>query len=131
MLGLFAFAYAVAHFTIYAVLDQGLALDAILEDVLERPYITVGFAVLLSLIPLAATSTNAMMRRLGGRRWKRLHRVVYFSALGGVIHFLWLVKADLREPLIYLAVLLVLLALRLRPGDWWGRLTAISLPGRG
>ncbi|PLY13481.1 MAG: sulfoxide reductase heme-binding subunit YedZ [Sedimenticola sp.] len=115
MLGLYAFFYAVLHAGIYFVLDQGLDFRAVVADVIERPYITIGFAVFLSLIPLAATSTNAMMRRLGGRRWKRLHRIVYLSALGAVVHFLWLVKADLREPLIYLAILLLLLAFRTAP----------------
>jgi sulfoxide reductase heme-binding subunit YedZ len=115
MLGLYAFFYAVLHAGIYFVLDQGLDFRAVVADVIERPYITIGFAVFLSLIPLAATSTNAMMRCLGGRRWKRLHRIVYLSALGAVVHFLWLVKADLREPLIYLAILLLLLAFRTAP----------------
>jgi sulfoxide reductase heme-binding subunit YedZ len=115
MLGLYAFFYAVLHAGIYFVLDQGLDFRAVVADVIERPYITIGFAVFLSLIPLAATSTNAMMRRLGGRRWKRLHRIIYLSALGAVVHFLWLVKADLREPLIYLAILLLLLAFRAAP----------------
>ena len=113
MLGLYAFFYALLHFLTYAVLDQGLLLSAVLEDVLERPYITLGFAVFLMLIPLAATSTDGMIRRLGVKRWRRLHRLVYPAALGGLFHFLWLVKADLREPLVHLAILLLLLAFRL------------------
>lgn len=115
MLGLFAFFYACLHFTTYLVLDQFFSLPDILDDIIERPYITVGFTSFVLLIPLAATSTNAMLRRLGGKRWQRLHRLVYVTAGGGVLHFLWLVKADLREPLIYLGVLAILMLLRLRP----------------
>ena len=113
MLGLYAFFYAVLHAGVYFVLDQSLDFRAVLTDVLERPYITVGFAGFLSLIPLAATSTNGMMKRLGGKRWKRLHRLAYFSAFAGTLHFLWLVKADLREPLLYLAIFTVLMLYRL------------------
>ncbi|HHH39558.1 MAG TPA: sulfoxide reductase heme-binding subunit YedZ [Sedimenticola sp.] len=117
MLGLFSFFYASLHFLTYALLDQGLSLAAIGEDILKRPYITLGFLVFLMLVPLAATSSNAMIKRLGGRRWRRLHRLVYLCGIGGVLHYLWLVKADVREPLIYLGVLLLLFALRLP----WGR----------
>ncbi len=113
MLGLYAFFYAVLHFATYLVLDQFFAWEHIVDDIAERPYITVGFASFVLLIPLAITSTNAMVRRLGGRRWQRLHRSVYVIAIGGVVHFLWLVKADLREPLIYGAILAVLLGYRL------------------
>jgi len=112
LLGLWAFAYIVLHFCVYLV-DQDLALTYIREDILERPYITAGFAAFVLMIPLAVTSTAGMIRRLGGRRWQRLHRLVYVSAVLGVLHFVWLVKADLREPLIFAAVLAVLLALRL------------------
>lgn len=131
MLGLYAFFYALVHVGIYAILDQGLSLSAIVEDIAKRPYITVGFAVFVSLVPLAVTSTNAMMKRLGGRRWKRLHRIVYASAIGGVLHFLWLVKADLREPLIYLAVLLLLFALRLKPAHWQRLRINLGFQGAG
>lgn len=115
MLGLFAFFYVVVHFTTYALLDAGLDLAYVVEDVLDRPYITVGFVTLCALVPLAATSTDAMIRRLGGVRWRRLHRLAYFAGAGGVLHFLWLAfsKSDLREPLIYLAILAVLLVARL------------------
>ncbi len=115
MLGLFAFFYLMVHFATYAVLDAGLDLGYVVEDVLDRPYITVGFLTLCALVPLAATSTDAMVRRLGGARWRRLHRLAYFAGAGGVLHFLWLAssKADLREPLIYLAVLVLLLAARI------------------
>lgn len=114
MLGLFAFFYAGLHFLTYLVLDQSLQLAAVWEDIAERPYITAGFAAFLLLIPLAATSTQVMMRRLGGRRWRRLHRLVYLAAIGGVIHFLWLVKSDLTRPLIYAAALALLLAYRVQ-----------------
>ena len=115
MLGLFAFFYLMVHFATYAVLDAGLDLEYVVEDVLDRPYITVGFATLCALIPLAATSTDAMIRRLGGARWRRLHRLAYFAGAGGVLHFLWLAwsKSDLREPLIYLAILAALLIARI------------------
>lgn len=115
MLGLFAFFYLMVHFATYAVLDAGLDPGYVVEDVLDRPYITVGFLTLCALVPLAATSTDAMIRRLGGARWRRLHRLAYFAGAGGVAHFLWLAysKSDLREPLIYLAVLVLLLAARI------------------
>lgn len=111
MLGLFAFFYVVLHFTVYAVLDQGLNLSAIIEDVLERPYITLGMAGLLMLVPLALTSTRGMMRRLG-KRWQKLHRLVYVIAILGVWHFYWQVKLDVLEPIIYALVLAVLLGTR-------------------
>lgn len=113
MLGLYSFFYLLLHVTIYFWLDQGFSLTLILEDILKRPYITVGFATFLMLIPLAATSNNNIIRLMGGKRWKKLHQLVYLSAMGGVIHYLWLVKADTRSPLIYLIVLLVLLMTRL------------------
>jgi sulfoxide reductase heme-binding subunit YedZ len=112
MLGLFAFFYATVHLTIYLVVDLGGFWSQLLTEIAKRPYITVGFTAWLLLIPLALTSTNAMMRRLG-RNWQRLHRLVYVAAALGVLHFLWLVKADHREPAIYLGVLIVLMLLRL------------------
>lgn len=113
--GVMAFVWALLHFAIYLVLDQGLDPVAVWEDVVKRPFITVGFTALVLLVPLAATSTDGMMRRLGGR-WKRLHRLAYVVPVLAVLHFVWLVKADLREPLIYAAILALLLGLRLR---WW------------
>ncbi|MDH3669875.1 MAG: sulfoxide reductase heme-binding subunit YedZ [Gammaproteobacteria bacterium] len=113
MLGLFAFLYACLHFVSYIWLDQFFMWDAIIEDILDRPYITVGVASFLLLIPLAVTSTNGMVRRLGGRRWQRLHQLVYVIAVLGVIHFLWLVKSDISEPVIYGAILALLLGFRL------------------
>lgn len=112
MLGLFAFFYACLHFVTYLWLDQFFDLAAIAKDIVKRPFVTVGFAAFILLIPLAATSNHAMMRRLG-RRWQRLHRLIYLIALLGVVHYLWLVKKDLTEPLIYGGVLALLLALRL------------------
>ncbi len=111
-LGLFAFFYAVLHFVSYIWLDQFFMFDLIIEDVFDRPYITIGVASFLLLVPLALTSTNAMIRRLGARRWQRLHRLAYVAAVGGVIHFLWLVKSDVSQPVIYGAVLSVLLGYR-------------------
>ena len=113
MLGLFAFFYLLLHFLTYAGLDQRFDLPAIFEDVVERPFITIGFTAFLLLIPLAVTSTNVMMKRLG-RRWQKLHRLVYLIAILGVVHFYWQVKLDTLEPLIYAAILAVLLGYRLK-----------------
>jgi sulfoxide reductase heme-binding subunit YedZ len=112
MLGLFAFYYASLHVLTYVVLDHFFALRSIVEDVITRRYITAGFAGFVLMIPLAVTSSRDMVRRLGGRRWRALHRLVYLSAVAGVAHYLWLVKVDSRPPLIYAAVLVVLFGLR-------------------
>jgi sulfoxide reductase heme-binding subunit YedZ len=112
MLGLFAFFYVVVHFSVYLVLDLELNWSTLGADIAKRPYITIGFTALLLLIPLAATSTNGMMRRLG-RRWAQLHRLVYVIAILGVWHFYWQVKRDVREPLIYAGILALLLLYRL------------------
>ena len=111
MLGLFAFFYAALHLAVYLVLDRELAWSEIVTDLSKRPYIMVGFAAFVLLVPLAVTSTRGWVKRLG-RRWQLLHRSVYLIAILGVLHFLWLVKADLLEPLIYAAVLAGLLAFR-------------------
>ena len=111
MLGLFAFFYAVTHFIIYLWIDQAFLWPEIAADIIKRPYITLGFAAFLILLPLAATSTKGMVRRLG-RRWAILHRSVYAAAFLAVLHFLWLVKADYREPGIYLAVFILLMLFR-------------------
>ena len=111
MLGLFAFFYVVVHFTVYLVLDLELNWSTLGADIAKRPYITIGFTALLLMIPLAATSTNGMMRRLG-RRWTALHRLVYAIAILGVWHFYWQVKRDVREPLIYVGILALLLLYR-------------------
>ncbi len=113
MLGLTAFFYLLGHFAFYLVVDRGLDVRVLAEDVIARPYITVGLAGLLLLVPLAATSTRASMRRLG-RRWQALHRLVYPAAILGCVHYYWQVKADVREPLIYFTVLGALLGWR-----WW------------
>jgi sulfoxide reductase heme-binding subunit YedZ len=118
MLGLFSFFYGCLHFVTYIWLDQFFDPAAIARDILKRPFITIGFTAFVLLIPLAATSTHAMMRRLG-RRWQQLHRLIYLIALLGVIHYVWLVKKDLTEPLIYGGVLACLLVLRLPQGVNW------------
>lgn len=112
MLGLYAFFYVLMHFLTWLILDQGLYWQGILRDIAERPFITIGFLALLLLVPLAVTSTNGMMRRLG-KRWKQLHRLIYVIVLLGVWHYYWQVKADIREPLIYLTITLVLLGWRI------------------
>lgn len=116
MLGLYAFFYALLHFLTYLWLDQQFLFAEILVDIGKRPYITVGFTAFILLIPLAATSNRYAMRRLG-RRWQTLHRSIYVIAAFGVLHYLWLVKADSREPLVYGLILLALLGIR----AWWQR----------
>jgi sulfoxide reductase heme-binding subunit YedZ len=111
MLGLFAFFYILLHFIVYAWLDQGLDISAVTEDILKRPYITLGMAALLILIPLAITSTKGMMRRLG-KRWQKLHRLVYLIGVLGVWHFYWQVKLDTLDASIYALILIVLLLTR-------------------
>jgi methionine sulfoxide reductase heme-binding subunit len=122
MLGLFAFFYALLHFTCYAWLDQGLDWRAIGDDIVKRPYITIGMLALLMLIPLAITSTNAMMRRLG-KNWLTLHRLSYVITALGVWHFYWQVKKDIREPLLYVGMFAVLMGWRI-----FRRLKAKSAP---
>lgn len=112
MLGLFAFFYASLHITSYLVLDQFFAWDDIVKDIIKRPFITVGFVAFVLLIPLAATSTNNMIKRMGAVRWQRLHKLVYLIAGLGVLHFFWMVKADIRSPLIYALILVLLLGYR-------------------
>lgn len=112
MLGLWAFAWAGLHLSTYLVLDLGGYWAQILEDIVERPYVTVGFLAWLGLLPLALTSTRGMMRRLG-RHWSRLHRLVYVIAVLAVLHWWWLVKADVREPSLYAGILAVLLGARM------------------
>ena len=119
MMGLFAFFYGFLHLSTYLVLDQFFDLDMIVADVIKRPFITAGMAAFALMIPLALTSTAGMIRRIGGKRWKMLHRLVYASATGGVIHYLWLVKADRQRPLIYGAILGLLLGYRI--WDYWKR----------
>lgn len=115
MLGLFAFAYGVTHLLTYVWLDQFFDWHAIVKDILKRPFITVGFAALVLMTPLAATSFNSAIRKLGGRRWQALHRAIYPIAVMGCVHFWWLVKKDITEPLIYALITAALLGLR----AWW------------
>jgi sulfoxide reductase heme-binding subunit YedZ len=112
MLGLFAFFYVLMHFLTWLILDQGMRLDAIVEDIAIRPFITIGFVALLILLALAATSTAAMRRRMG-RNWQTLHNGVYLAAILGVWHYWWQVKLDTSEPAIYAAILAALLLYRI------------------
>jgi methionine sulfoxide reductase heme-binding subunit len=125
LIGLTAFWYALLHFLTYVVFDQSLSVADITEDVAKHPWVLVGFASFLMLVPLAVTSTNGWVRRLGGKRWRRLHSLVYPVAAGGVLHFLWLVKKDVRTPLYFAAVLAMLLAFR-----YWLYLTSRRAPAR-
>ena len=113
LLGLTAASYALLHLLTYAVLDQGLLWSQIVGDILKRPFITAGMAAFVLLLPLAATSFDAAIRRLGARRWQALHRLVYVASALALLHFWWKVKADTAEPAIYLAVFVLLLAARL------------------
>lgn len=120
MLGLEAFLYVCLHFLVYVAADQGWNLGEIWKDVVKRRFITVGFVAFLLLVPLAVTSTDGMVRRLGFARWKRLHRLIYLSAVLGVVHFIWRVKSDLRQPVAFgiaLAVLLVVRAVGTKVGN--------------
>jgi len=113
MLGLYAFFYAVIHMLLYLGLDQFFDVNEIIKDIIKRPFITVGFISFISLIPLAITSTNKMIKRLGAKRWKQLHKLSYCIAVASCLHFYMLVKADKLEPLIYIGILLSLFAVRL------------------
>ena len=143
MLGLFAFFYGTLHFLTYVILDRFAGLDfpdgivavrtlgdlavSVGHDIFKRPFITVGFTAFSCMVPLAATSTAGMIRRLGGRRWQALHRLAYVSACAGVLHYWWLVKADIRRPMAYAVVVGSLLAFRL---VWARTRTTTKLPAR-
>ena len=114
-LGLTAFYYIAMHFLTWVVLDMGLLLSQALGDIVKRPYVTIGMAGLVLMIPLAITSNNAMVRRLGAARWQKLHRLTYAAVLLGAVHYIWLVKAWPLQPFLYLAAILALLALRVAP----------------
>lgn len=134
MAGLFAFFYGTLHFLTYVIADRFASLDfpdgivawttvsnlakSVAEDIYKRPYITVGFTALMTMVPLAATSTAGMIRRLGGRRWNRLHRLVYATGILAVIHYWWLVKADISRPLAYGVVVALLLGFRIYWSRW-------------
>lgn len=113
MLGLFAFFYVCCHFLAYLVLDQTFNFAGMMQDVVKRKFITVGFTAFLLLIPLAVTSTTGMIRRLGGKRWQALHRTIYLCGILGVIHYWWKVKSDIRGPLFYAVLVGILLLYRL------------------
>ena len=113
MLGLYAFFYACAHFLIFFSLDRGFSVSSTLHEIIKRKYLWLGITGLLVMVPLAVTSTNAMIKRLGGKRWRTLHRLAYVAAVAGVIHYYMQVKADVRQPLVFAAVLAILLGYRL------------------
>jgi sulfoxide reductase heme-binding subunit YedZ len=117
MLGLFAFFYASLHFLTYLVLDQFFDWASITKDIIKRPYITIGFSAFVLLIPLAITSNNRLIKLLGGKRWRLLHRLIYPIAIAGVVHYWWLVKKDITEPLIFALLLSILFAIRFV--YWW------------
>lgn len=123
-LGLLAFAYAVLHFAVYLFLDQLLDLRAVWNDIYERPFITVGFAALVVMVPLALTSTKKSIRNLGYLRWRNLHRLVYAAGVLAVIHFIWRVKIDASQPMTYAVVLGVLLAVRI--AVWYSKRDATA-----
>ncbi|HEX2727525.1 MAG TPA: protein-methionine-sulfoxide reductase heme-binding subunit MsrQ [Beijerinckiaceae bacterium] len=125
-LGLLAFYYAALHLTTYLLLDQGLDWPAIWADIVKRPYITIGMAGFLVLVPLAVTSNNASIRRLGAHGWARLHKLVYFAALAGAVHFVMLVKSWPLEPLVYAAIVAALLAYRLFRPMWQPRRSRLA-----
>src|SRR5690349_12141994 len=118
MIGLFAFFYACLHFTTYIWLDKFFDLHEVVKDVGKRPFITAGFTAFVLLIPLAVTSTRGMIVRLGGKNWQRLHRLIYVSAVAGVVHYIWLVKKDERVPIIFAFVLGTLLLYRFLAWSW-------------
>ncbi len=113
MFGLFAFFYGSLHFLTWFGLDQGFELKYIVDDIVKRPYITVGFLGFVLMIPLALTSTAGWIRRLGGKRWNQLHRLIYVTGIAGVVHYWWLVKADISRPLAYGAILALLFGIRI------------------
>lgn len=115
IISLYCFFYAFLHFSTYLVFDQFFDWASIGKDIVKRPYITVGFLSFILLIPLAVTSTDAMVRWMGGRYWKYLHRSVYFTSLAAVFHYFWLVKKDVTSPAIYMVILIGLLIIRLKP----------------
>ena len=112
MLGLFAFFYAILHFSTWFAVDKAFSLTEMWADVLKRPYITVGMSALLGMAPLALTSTAGWVRRMGYKRWQKLHKLIYFCGLAGVIHYYWLVKSDVRLPLMYAAIWAGLMTVR-------------------
>jgi sulfoxide reductase heme-binding subunit YedZ len=128
-LGLYAFFYAALHFLIFFCLDRSFSVSGTLSEMVKRKYLMVGITGLLVMVPLAVTSTNGMIKRLGGKRWRALHRLAYVAAIAGVVHFYMQVKADVRQPLAFAAVLTILLGYRLMV--YWRRPTTTPAPARG
>lgn len=128
LLGLFAFFYGVLHFSTYLVLDQFFDWANIVKDISKRPYITVGFSALVLMTPLALTSTDAMLKRLGGKRWRQLHRLVYLITAAGVAHFWWLVKKDISQPVIFAVLLMISLAIRAFYARQSGEIQRVAKP---
>ena len=131
MIGLYAFFYGTLHFLIYFILDRSLIFDDLWEDIVKRPYITVGFTAFMLMVPLAFTSTTGWIRRMGGKRWNLLHKLVYVSATLGVVHYWWKVKLDVTNPMYYAAIVAALLGVRLV--RWFARRqapTARAAPAR-
>lgn len=126
LLGLFAFFYACLHFTVWIGVDHFFDWEQLAADIVKRPYITLGMLALTLLVPLAATSTSDMIKRFGGRNWRRLHRLVYLIGLLAVLHYLWLVKKGVNDPYLYAAILAVLLGVRL--WDWARREGRLGVP---
>ena len=129
MIGLFAFFYGTLHFLTYIWLDKFFDVHEMVKDIAKRPFITVGFSAFVLMIPLALTSTTASIRRLGGRNWQRLHRLIYLTGILGVVHYLWLVKADRHKPLEYGAVLGILLLYRVVVWALERRRRTVAMPG--
>ena len=125
LFGLYVFFYACCHFSIWLIFDHAFEFADMIEDIVERPYITVGFSALMLLIPLAITSNNAMLKKLG-KRWKKLHQLTYLIVTLGVLHFLWLVKADYLEPGIYALIAVILLLHRLKLKKWLSLKTSVQ-----
>src|SRR6202158_921659 len=128
MIGLFAFFYGTLHFLTYIWLDKFFDVHEMLKDIAKRPFITVGFSAFVLMIPLALTSTAWSIRRLGGKNWQRLHRLIYFTGILGVVHYVWLVKADLRKPIEYGGVLSILLLYRV--GVWLSEKRKPAIPAQ-
>ena len=126
--GLYAFFYACAHFLIFFSLDRSFSVPGTLSEMVKRKYLIIGSTGLLVMVPLAVTSTNAMIKRLGGKRWRALHRLAYVAAIAGVIHYYMQVKADVRQPLVFMALLGLLLGYRV-VAYWRQRTPGPALPG--
>ena len=124
-IGLVAFFYVLLHLLVWLVLDMGLLWEQAFKDIIKRPYVTIGMLGLVAMIPLAVTSNNWSLRRMGALAWRRLHRLTYLAALAGGVHYLWLVKAWPVEPILYLGAIIGLLAIRFAPNGWMR-----MLPGR-